>query len=237
MRDITKRNETRAEKYIFFTVIFLMVLSFLWAFANIFIAPLEYDEGVTIIKNDYILMATQAIAAIGVLCLPTILEKKHHYDIPSKIHIFVILFLFTAVFLGEFRRFHFLVPYFDKMLHVISGAFLASLGFSVIQTLNDYDIIHMNPFFVALFSFCFAMTVGAFWELYEYAWDVHLNLNMLKYMDEYGVELVGLAAIRDTMTDIFVDAIGAGTMSFLGFIAVKYDKLWIHDFIIYKTKI
>lgn len=236
MIDTSKRKETKTEKIIFFTVITFMILSFLWAFVNIFLAPLEYGNGVTIIKNDYILMTTQALAAILVLFLPTILEKKLHYDIPSKIHIFVILFLFTAVFLGEFRRFHFLIPYFDKMLHIISGAFLASLGFSVIQTLNDFDIIQMNPFFVAIFSFCFAMTIGTFWELYEYVWDFHLNLNMLKYMDEYGTEFIGLTAIKDTITDLFVDAIGAGSMSFIGFFAVKYDKVWIHDFIIYKIK-
>ena len=227
---------TRTERVIFFSVVSLMGLSLIWAFINIFIAPLEYSDEHTLIKNDYILMTSEAIAAVFVLFLPTILEKKWKFDIPSKMHIFVILFLFAAVFLGEFRRFHFLVPHWDKMLHILSGAFLASLGFTIIQTLNDHDIITMNPFFVALFSFSFAMTIGVLWELYEYAWDVSLNLNMMKYMDEYGNPFIGLDAIRDTMGDLLVDAIGAFSMSLVGYVAVKLDKIWIHDFIIYKQR-
>jgi len=214
----------------------LMVLSFFWSFGNIFFAPLEYSDEITLIKNDYILMTSEAVAAIFVLLLPTILEKKWKFDIPSKMHIFLILFLFSAVFLGEFRRFHFLVPHWDKMLHIVSGAFLASLGFTIIQTLNDHDIIHMNPLFVAIFSFSFAITIGTMWELYEYAWDVSFNLNMMKYMDEAGNPYVGLEALKDTMGDLVVDSIGAFAMSTIGYIAVKLDKLWLHDFIIYRQR-
>lgn len=236
MKKIRVSRTTRTERIVFFSVMSLMVLSFFWSFGNIFFAPLEYSDEITLIKNDYILMTSEAVAAIFVLLLPTILEKKWKFDIPSKMHIFVILFLFSAVFLGEFRRFHFLVPHWDKMLHIVSGAFLASLGFTIIQTLNDHDIIHMNPLFVAIFSFSFAITIGTMWELYEYAWDVSFNLNMMKYMDEAGNPYVGLEALKDTMGDLVVDSIGAFAMSTIGYIAVKLDKLWLHDFIIYRQR-
>lgn len=236
MKKIRVSRTTRTERIVFFSVMSLMILSFFWSFGNIFFAPLEYSDEITLIKNDYILMTSEAVAAIFVLLLPTILEKKWKFDIPSKMHIFVILFLFSAVFLGEFRRFHFLVPHWDKMLHIVSGAFLASLGFTIIQTLNDHDIIHMNPLFVAIFSFSFAITIGTMWELYEYAWDVSFNLNMMKYMDEAGNPYVGLEALKDTMGDLVVDSIGAFAMSTIGYIAVKLDKLWLHDFIIYRQR-
>ncbi|MFA7422522.1 MAG: hypothetical protein WCZ00_02185 [Acholeplasmataceae bacterium] len=236
MKKIRVSRTTRTERIVFFSVMSLMVLSFFWSFGNIFFAPLEYSDEITLIKNDYILMTSEAVAAIFVLLLPTILEKKWKFDIPSKMHIFLILFLFSAVFLGEFRRFHFLVPHWDKMLHIVSGAFLASLGFTIIQTLNDHDIIHMNPLFVAIFSFSFAITIGTMWELYEYAWDVSFNLNMMKYMDEAGNPYVGLEALKDTMGDLVVDSIGAFAMSTIGYIAVKLDKLWLHDFIIYRQR-
>ncbi|MFA5471046.1 MAG: hypothetical protein WC219_03280 [Acholeplasmataceae bacterium] len=236
MKKIRVSKTTRTERIVFFSVMSLMVLSFFWSFGNIFFAPLEYSDEITLIKNDYILMTSEAVAAIFVLLLPTILEKKWKFDIPSKMHIFLILFLFSAVFLGEFRRFHFLVPHWDKMLHIVSGAFLASLGFTIIQTLNDHDIIHMNPLFVAIFSFSFAITIGTMWELYEYAWDVSFNLNMMKYMDEAGNPYVGLEALKDTMGDLVVDSIGAFAMSTIGYIAVKLDKLWLHDFIIYRQR-
>ena len=232
MKKTTKTK--KIEIIVFAVVLFVMVLSLFWAIFNIFKAPLNYSDDVVLIKNDYALMAMEALGAILLLFLPTILEKKFRFDIPSLMQIFVVIFLFAAVFLGEFRRFHFVVPYWDKILHLISGAFLASLGFSIIQTFNKYDIIYMNPFFVALFSFSFAMTIGSLWEIYEYFWDVNFNLNMLKYMDENGVSYVGIHALSDTLTDLIVDAIGAFIMSAIGYVAVKLNKTWIYEFIIYK---
>ena len=68
----------------------------------------------------------------------------------------------------------------DTILHTFSGAMLASLGFSVITLLNKTERIPMimSPSFVAIFTFCFAVTLGVFWEIYEYTADGLLHLNM-----------------------------------------------------------
>lgn len=227
---------TRIERTVFWSVFILMFFAFIWSIVNAIEAPLEYNQGVELIKNDYILMATESFGGMFVLLLPTFIEKKWHFDIPSTMHIFVIIFLFAAIILGEFRRFHFIVPHFDKMLHILSGAFLAALSFTIIQVLYDHDIIKINPMFVAIFAFCFAMTMGVFWELYEFAWDSTMNLNMMKYMDETGTSYVGLNALNDTMWDFIIDGIGAFTMSLIGYISIKHDKIWINNLIIRKAK-
>ena len=50
---------------------------------------------------------------------------------------------------------------------------------------------------MALFSFCFAITMGTIWEIYEFGLDQVFGL----YMQRSG--------IVDTMTDLMVDTVGA----------------------------
>lgn len=224
----------KAQKTIFLIVLVIMIIGFLYSFANIFIAPIDYDEGITLIKNDYILRATQTLGGILLLFLPSMIEKKWKLTIPSTMSVFVFLFLFAAIILGEHARFHFRVSGFDKVLHILSSAFFASLSFTVIHVLNDHKIFKLRPLFVAFFAFTFSMTIAVFWEFYEFAWDYFADLNMMKYMDASGNEFLGLRAISDTMGDLFVATIGSGVISFIGYYAVKYEKTWINNFIIKK---
>lgn len=232
----SKHNSTKTQRTIFIVVFTIMVIMFLYSFVNIFIAPSDYDEGVTLIKNDYILRATQTIGGILLLFLPSLLERRRNFKIPSIMHIFVFLFLFAAIILGEHARFHFIVPGWDKLLHILSAAFFASLSFTVIHVLNDHKIFDLKPIFVAIFAFAFSMTIAVFWEFYEFAWDYFGNLNMMKYMDASGNEFSGLKAIYDTMGDLFVATIGSAVISLIGYYAVKYDKEWINKLIIKKSK-
>ncbi len=229
-----KPQTSKTERVIFYFVLVTMSISFLYAVVRIFTSPASYSDDVYLVKSDYLLMTLQALGGLFMLFLPTMIEKKWKVDIPAGINIFLLIFLYAAIILGEFRRFYFYVPGWDKMLHIVSGAFLAALSFSVITMLNGYDIIKMNPLFVAIFTFCFAMTLGVLWEFYEYAWDTFAGLNMQKYADAQGVPHVGRAALADTMGDLIVDAIGAISVSILAYFTVKYDKPWINALIIKK---
>lgn len=227
-------SRLNVQNIIFLVVLSIMIIGFLYSFANIFIAPIDYDEGITLIKNDYILRATQTLGGIFLLFLPSMIEKKWNLSIPSTMNIFVFLFLFAAIILGEHARFHFRVAGFDKVLHILSSAFFASLSFTIIHVLNDHKIFKLKPLFVAFFSFSFSMTIAVFWEFYEFAWDYFYDLNMMKYMDAYGNKFSGLNAISDTIGDLFVATIGSGVISFIGYYAIKYEKAWISNFIVKK---
>jgi hypothetical protein len=85
----------------------------------------------------------------------------------------------------------------------------------------------LSPVFTALFAFCFAVTLGVVWEIYEFTMDYFLNTNMQKYALENGELLVGKAALADTMKDLIVDAIGAFVMSVIGYISLKHNKGWL----------
>ena len=69
--------------------------------------------------------------------------------------------------------------------------------------------MNLSPVFIAVFAFCFALALGAVWEIYEFTMDSVFGTNMQKYMLDNGTALIGQAALQDTMKDIIVDAIGA----------------------------
>ena len=181
------------------------------------------------IKSDYVLMLVQCILGLVVIILPGIIEHKIKIEIPSRMMILFILFIYAATFLGEVRNFYYIVPHFDTILHTLSGGMIAALGFSIIAFLNNSDKIPviLSPIFVACFTFCFALALGGMWEIYEFLADGVLNTNMQKFALEDGTNLVGRNAVIDTMKDLIVDAIGAFVISAIGYISLKQKKGWI----------
>jgi len=193
----------------------------------------ENIEGMRI-KADYVLMLFQCILGIAGFFLPNIISKRTKIVIPSKMYIAYILFLYGAVFLGEVRNYYHRIPHWDTMLHTLSGAMFGALGFSVVNILNKNEKVHvkLSPIFVALFSFLFAVTLGVMWEIFEFAVDGLLGVNMQKFALENGTGLVGRLAVVDTMQDLIVDSIGAVVMSIIGYISLKYKKGWVEKLLI-----
>jgi hypothetical protein len=86
---------------------------------------------------------------------------------------------------------------------------LGALGLSVVSLLNQSEAItvSLSPVFVALFAFCFALSLGVVWEIYEFIIDGLLHTNAQKYALESGEPLIGQAALMDTMKDLIVDGV------------------------------
>lgn len=181
------------------------------------------------VKGDYALMLLQCILGLVVMMLPSVIERKWSITIPNFMYVLYFVFLYCAIYLGEVRNFYYAIPYWDLILHAFSGAMLGALGFTIVIMLNDTKGInlHMSPFFASVFAFCFALTIGAIWEIYEYVIDSTLGLNMQKYMLKDGTQLVGRAALNDTMEDIIVDAVSALIITIFGYIYVR--RMWSRE--------
>jgi len=151
----------------------------------------NHTEGLRV-KADYVLMLIECLLGILAMSIPSILSKKANIIIPSNMYLVYVLFLYCAIFLGELTSFYYKVQYWDVMLHAISSVVLGALGFSLIDLLNKHEKVklELSPVFVALFAFCFAVTLGIIWEIYEYICDGILNLNMQKYALQNGMPLV-----------------------------------------------
>ncbi len=178
--------------------------------------------------SDYLLMLLQCLLGLFTIHLPGILEKKLRFELPKQLYIQYMIFLYCAIFLGEVRSFYYLVPHWDTVCHFFSSMMTGLFGLMVVTILNRDKRLSMqlSPFFLCLFAFCFSVTIGSLWEIYEFAADGLFGLNMQKFITADGVTLVGHAALADTMKDIIVDVLGALLASLLGLYSICHGQDW-----------
>lgn len=220
-------KRTDAKRVLSIVLFVSLLLSAIYTLIRLIVGPGASQTGeFSMQRADYVLMLIQCLLAIVVMMLPSIIERRWCIPIPNIIYIMFYIFLYCAVFLGEVFSFYYRVPHWDTILHLFSGAMLGALGFILVSLLNDNARVHvqLSPFFVALFAFCFALAMGALWEIYEFTVDSILKLNMQKYLTEEGVVLIGREALMDTMEDIISDAGAALVVSIIGYHAVKRER-------------
>lgn len=214
-----------------------LFMSIGYSIARIVSAPesLAVPDESTHLRSDYVLMLLQCCLGLLVIGLPSLLERRWSFEIPNYMSILYFIFLYCAIYLGEVRNFYYVVPHWDTILHAFSGAMLGAFGFTLVRIFNDSEKVRVNlsPLFICMFAFCFALSVGALWEIYEFSGDALFGLNMQKFRLADGTELVGHAALGDTMKDIIIDAIGAFIVSVVGYFTLigklKYKEKHSED--------
>ena len=141
-----------------------LVFSVVFSFVKFLAAPSEpTGEEYEKVKSDYLLMLVQCSVGLVVMCLPWIVSRKFNVVVPGTICILYYIFLYCAIFLGEVLDFYYVVPHWDTMLHAFSGAMLGALGFVLVDFLNkdSHVKVSLTPFFISLFAFSFALSIGA----------------------------------------------------------------------------
>lgn len=193
------------------------------------------------------------------LVLPSLFQLTFRVEMPTTLEIILLLFIFAAEILGEIGDFYYTFPYWDTVLHTLNGFICAGIGLSLADLLNKNEKIkfELSPVFTALVGFCFSMTIGVFWEFFEYFMDMVFNMNMLKDtiiteihsipIDQFGNitsitniqttmvngELLNIngyldIGLIDTLNDLIVNFIGAFTFSIFGYFYTKnHGEDWI----------
>jgi len=171
-------------------------------------------------------------AVLGLLLtfIPKAVEKisKSRLKFSATLSFAIIVFIFGAEFLGEIKKFYDIFPWWDVMLHTVSGVILGLIGFMLVFVLNESTRtkVQLSPLFICFFAFCFALSCGAIWEIFEFSGDRLLHMNMQKYLPPAGTTKLFTANWRfdagliDTMTDIICDASSAFVTSLFGYIAL-----------------
>lgn len=144
---------------------------------------------------------------------PALLAARLELRLPVPFIVFVVLFTFATLFLGEVFDFYVKYWWWDVALHGSSAVAFGMVGFLVIFYLFEGDKYAAPPWAMSFFGFCFAVTIGALWEIFEYAMDQSFGLNMQK------------SGLRDTMWDLIVDVIGATLGAGTGFLYLYGSRL------------
>lgn len=156
--------------------------------------------------------------------LPPFVQKTFNVELPTTLEIIVLVFIFAAEILGELAEYYVKISLWDTMLHTATGFLAAAVGLSLIDLLNRSDRfqIRLSPFFVALVSFCFSMTVGVLWEFFEFAMDVFFQTDMQKDSILHSISSVALhpdgknvPVILEGITDTAVNGKSLGLGGYL----------------------
>ncbi len=216
-----------------------LILAIIGVIVMMIISPSKQEINVSSsnVNTDHSLMLTQCILGVIALLLPIIIERKLKIKIPSSLASLYALFIYAATFLGEVLSFYYKIPHFDTALHTISGAMIAILGLSIISLMNKSDNIpaNLSPIFIACFTLCFALALGVVWEIYEFSADAILGSNMQKFALSDGTNLIGRAAVMDTMKDLIVDLVGALVVAIISYISIKHKKGLVEKLLIRKV--
>lgn len=126
--------------------------------------------------------------------IPSFVDRKLNIKMPSVLEAVVLIFIFSADVLGEIQSFYTIVPHWDTVLHTINGFIMAAIGFAMVDILNQNPKInlHMSPYFVAFFAFCFSMTIGVLWEFVEFTADTFFATDMQKDLLQKSISSVAL---------------------------------------------
>lgn len=147
--------------------------------------------------------------------LPGLFERRYKIDIPDSFEILIILFIYSSLYLGEVQKFYIKFWWWDIFLHLLSAIALGLIGLAILILLYEKKKVSTKPFWISLFAFSFAVSIGAIWEIFEFTMDQAFGLNMQK------------SGLIDTMTDLIIDSIGALITSTLGYIYIKNKSNYV----------
>ncbi|QIK58016.1 DUF2238 domain-containing protein [Erysipelothrix sp. HDW6A] len=125
------------------------------------------------------------------------------------------LFIFFTLYLGETYGFYYKWDHFDSMLHIYSGGLLTLVSYEIL--LPVYSKSKVSERLLLLTSTTVSMTLGVFWEFYEYIFDGLMNLNMQRYLG-----LSERDVLFDTIKDMACNMLGISIVAII--IAINFRK-------------
>lgn len=143
---------------------------------------------------------------------PEIFERSFKIDLPEEFEIWILIFIYLTLYLGEVQKFYHLFWWWDILLHGFSAISIGLVGFVVILSLQSENKVRAKPFLICLFAFAFAVAVGALWEIFEFSMDQTFGFTM---QDN---------SLVDTMSDLIIDSVGALMGAGFGYIYLKNKK-------------
>ena len=155
-------------------------------------------------ESLFVIMLTFALTF-----LPTLFQRFYHIQIPVFFTSAIIVFTYATLFLGEVGDFYERLWWWDLFLHGGAAIGFGLIGFTIILMLFRGNKYAAPPMALAWFAFCYAMTIGVLWEIFEFGMDELFGLNMQK------------SGLADTMYDLIVDTFGAFVGSAAGYFYLK----------------
>lgn len=126
-------------------------------------------------KPSYILMS-----ALFILFVPAIMIAERLIGMRcGAIFVFLVYFVASGSILGSPFNFYATIPFFDTVLHGVSGVLFAALGFTVAERFFGKNR-GLGAFFGKLvFAFSFSLAIAVLWEIWELGCTLVLGMETM----------------------------------------------------------
>lgn len=176
------------------------------------------------------------ILTLILFIMPSVVQATFKVEFPTLLEIIILLFIFAAEILGEISAFYIKFPYWDTILHTLNGFLCGAIGFSLVEIMNGNKKLRfeLSPLFMAVVAFCFSMTIGVIWEIFEFSMDTLYHFDMQKDTVIHSIHTVSLDPLKDNnciaVTDIESVVVngkelGLGGYLDIGLLDTMYDLL------------
>ncbi|MCE5301226.1 MAG: hypothetical protein LLG37_10205 [Spirochaetia bacterium] len=164
-----------------------------------------------------------------VLCyIPDMLDRGAKVHLPVSIEATIVTFIYASIFVSVRFDLYYRFFWWDDLLHTMSGVIIGYLGVICIYIINKKYSMNLSPALIAVFAFTFAVTMGVMWEVFEFIIDVFFGTANQKWDLPSTSMLMGKpyqgSGLRDTMSDLIVDAAGALFASVNAYFIYKKDR-------------
>ena len=157
------------------------------------------------------LVFTMAFFGLAVTFVPTIFKILFDKDLPASLEIITFLFIFGLLIFGGVRGLYASFWWWDFLLNFGAAIAMGFVGLTIFHILDKSGYVKSNPLIVMFFTFCFAFSLGALWELFEFVVDVLFG---------FGLQI----GLIDTMEDMAVNFLGALVVSFAGYLRLRSGR-------------
>jgi hypothetical protein len=181
-------------------------------------AAIQFTLVVAIVSSIYTqswFALAMSVLTLALTFVPKMFEDKYDIRLPVEFEIVTVLFIYASIFLGEVQGYYTVYTWWDALLHGTSAIALGFVGFGILFILDRSSKIQASPSTLAVFTFAFAVAIGAVWEIFEFAVDQIFATNMQK------------SGLVDTMWDLIVDSIGALIAAVSGYFYLKKEKTFV----------
>lgn len=168
--------------------------------------------------------------------MPSVVQATFKVEFPTLLEIIILLFIFAAEILGEISAFYIKFPYWDTILHTLNGFLCGAIGFSLVEIINGNKRLRfeLSPLFMAVVAFCFSMTIGVTWEIFEFSMDSLYQMDMQKDTVIHSIHTVSLDPMKDNncvaitgIEDVVIHGreLGLGGYLDIGLMDTMYDLI------------
>ena len=210
----SKKYKQSIHEYALLTIRFLLICSVIINIAYIIIHLFDYSPATrsTLMNrlDRNIIIAFWAIVTFAVTFLHDYFENIKKIHIPDILGTIILVFIYAGIFLSACFNLYDEVFWWDVVLHTASGVILGFLGFLAIYKINGKYSMNISPLLVAVFAFTFAVTMDVIFATDMQSWNLPANTI------ELGRLFQGIG-LRDTMSDLIFDTIGALSIAVICF--------------------